>query len=398
MGLDWKRWLGLGSVGAGNADALGRAEKVELPAVLVARAARKSDGSWPAVRSWLGGLPRLGGLDWPRDAKSGKPLVFLAQVDLGEVADCVDKTPLPSTGALAFFCGERPVVYVAEAGDKDSELPADAVSVVDAGYHCAGRLAWPGDPEAPKVFPRWPVELRRMGADGEPDLPRREYYLSEQELLAVDRPRWWHTAWLLADGLRAAVAHIGVQRRRRLAEASQRDAQQVARWEAWEAGWPAFAAYQREVEAWVAGHAKWEEMSAADGERFQVEAARARQEFAEYTRYAVARGQDLELTTWIEVASEAAEVYVKAPEALRRLWNEKYRLPPGPWHQIFGEVIDIQGNAAEEAESNYLLLRLSYDEFLHWGFGDNGAYHFFLAPEDLQARRWEKARMVFECH
>ena len=64
---------------------------------------------------------------------------------------------------------------------------------------------------------------------------------------------------------------------------------------------------------------------------------------------------------------------------------------------MFGLGTDVQG-AVWEHENDYLLLQLNYDDLMHWSFGDNGVYHFWITPEDLQKRNWSKALMTVECH
>lgn len=52
--------------------------------------------------SWFGGLPALGGADWP-NAKTGRPMTPLAQIDLATAAPGISIPGLPTTGSLAFF-------------------------------------------------------------------------------------------------------------------------------------------------------------------------------------------------------------------------------------------------------------------------------------------------------
>ena len=58
---------------------------VPFPTLLVSRRPRQVDVDWSGARSWLGGAPRMGATPWPRD-KKGVPLLFVAQIDLAEVA------------------------------------------------------------------------------------------------------------------------------------------------------------------------------------------------------------------------------------------------------------------------------------------------------------------------
>src|SRR5215831_7047912 len=75
-----------------------------LPAVVLSRRPRHVGDDRARAKSWLGGAPRLGGKPWPR-GEGGRPLHFMAQIDLGEIAAAGGSAELPSYGALAFFIG-----------------------------------------------------------------------------------------------------------------------------------------------------------------------------------------------------------------------------------------------------------------------------------------------------
>lgn len=63
---------------------------------------RKAGGEGGGVRSRVGGHPQLPpGFRWP--SHETKPLSFLAQLDLAEVAAVFRNSPLPSEGELCFF-------------------------------------------------------------------------------------------------------------------------------------------------------------------------------------------------------------------------------------------------------------------------------------------------------
>ena len=87
-----------------------------LPPIVVSRQARALGHGWSEARSWFGGLPRLGGLPWPRGRNSGKPLVFAAQIDLADLANVKSPLPLPFEGSLAFFLDEGAVVPADDRG------------------------------------------------------------------------------------------------------------------------------------------------------------------------------------------------------------------------------------------------------------------------------------------
>jgi hypothetical protein len=376
--------------------------KQELPPLLVSRRARTpGGGEWTAARSWLGGLPRLGMVSWPRSKTDGRPLPFLAQIDLAEVAKQIGPSPLPASGALAFFVGDRPVLYLPEqpATAPFSQLPADAPTLDEAGFSGAGITSWPKDPLGPRVFPFWPVDLTVV----RDEVSCRAYNFTAREAFRQlgdePRPFWWHSALHLSDCLRIAVS-LSIPNTLRVRETSAgANAQRATALQQFRQGIPAFEQFAAEVASWTEGRDSWELLAPADVQRLEAIFQRARQEFQEYTRFCIPHSMDeLSTVTLIALATAEERGYATLPEPIRHLINEKYLLPPGHTHQMFGEAIDIQGGVAEEAEANYLLLRLNYDDMLHWGFGDNGAYHFFLSPRDLADRKWEGARIMFECH
>ena len=69
----------------------------------------------------IGGQPDLpDGIKWPQ-FKDGKPLAFLAQINLGDVAAVTELSALPKTGIIYFFS----VFGWQVAGDSDPQLPAE---------------------------------------------------------------------------------------------------------------------------------------------------------------------------------------------------------------------------------------------------------------------------------
>lgn len=105
----------------------------ERPRPLVlARKPREPDRDWSGERSHLGGLPRLGEADWPR-GKDGRPLPFVAQIDLAEVAAACPESPLPHEGSLAFFVNSGAVLYVPPGFDVPATAPDDLPMAYDEG-------------------------------------------------------------------------------------------------------------------------------------------------------------------------------------------------------------------------------------------------------------------------
>jgi len=374
--------------------------KQVLPVLLVSRRARHLHATdWTAARSWLGGSPRLGMAPWPRSKADGRPLPFLAQIDLAEVAAKIGPSPLPSAGALAFFVGDQPVLYLPEqpAAAAFSQTPADAPTLDEAGYSGIGVVAWPKDPLGPRSFPFWPVDLTVVPGE----VPCRNSSFSArqafQSLEGEPPPQWWYSAIHFSDCLRIATT-FGVPNKVRVRQQGVSDPQRLAAVETFQQGIPAFEKFAAEVAAWAQGRDPWTFLTPPDAEQLAAFFERASEEFREYTLFSLPHSlDDLSTATLIELATGEERAYATLPPRIQHLINEKYLLPVGQAHQMFGEAIDIQGGAAEQAETNYLLLRLNHDDMMHWGFGDDGAYHFFISPDDLAKGNWESARMTFEC-
>ena len=93
-------------------------EAMARPALLLKTTAAK-DADIPVGASKIGGDPDLpAGIEWPTH-KDGKPLAFLAQIDLGQAAKALKLPGLPTSGLLSIFS----VFGWQEAGDSDPHVP-----------------------------------------------------------------------------------------------------------------------------------------------------------------------------------------------------------------------------------------------------------------------------------
>lgn len=99
-------------------------------------------------------------------------------------------------------------------------------------------------------------------------------------------------------------------------------------------------------------------------------------------------------------AKAAALVTPAAIEAMR-----KRHVADGPGqpvtslqtHQMLGHPANIQG-AGDHFPEIALLIQFFYDLGMAWSFGDVGAFQFWIDPTDLEAGRWDRASVTFECH
>ncbi len=427
--------------------------------LVAARRPRTLGQDWEQAKSWFGGRPRLGSLSWPRDVKTRAPLIFLAQIDLAEVAQYAPE--FPAHGSLAFFVGplgscDGAIVYVpGEGGGRRSDPPSDAYPVRAIG-------SWPFEEDAgpgvEALFPYWPLQLKPLGievpeldadnVDLEPMtddavraigrlFPDGNHYPRARDIAALSQtplPHWWYSAHFLTACLQnalhrapktlaarapwlekarteyAALAKLakptfGIFGRRAAAPSPelQRAKQNLERGEAqntvYHRDLPKFAALVKDSAAFAAGHAASDVMTDAEWQTLSGFFERARGEFEDFARYAVPYDlSEMEKQSLIYLLTADEKAYHTIPAAVRAYVNERCLLPSsGSWHQMFGVGDDIQGAIWENAEK-ILLLQLVYDEMMHWRFGDVGAYQFWISPKDVKARNWAGARLTFECH
>jgi hypothetical protein len=162
----------------------------------------------------------------------------------------------------------------------------------------------------------------------------------------------------------------------------------------------AFKQFVEEASNWTRGRDPWSLMQPADVEQLEVKMKRAQEEFRDFAAsYVPNRRKELETSTLVTMASADDRGYTALPEPVRTLINRHCLLPTGGWHQMFGRGIEIQGDSSAMREDGFImLLQLTHDDLMHWSFGDNGVYQFWISPADLAKRNWAAAKMTFECH
>ena len=431
-----------------------------LPPLVVARQPRTTELAWDHAPSWFGGRPRLGSLSWPRDAKTGKPLIFIAQIDLAEVARYAPD--FPAQGSLAFFLGslgscDGAVVSVPMGSSgRRTEPPSDAHPVREIA-------SWPfHDDPGPGVeylFPYWPLQLKPLDIeipcldqdefDSEPMtraavsaldglFPNRGGLPSPKEVAALcgdtPVPHWWHSAHTFAACMQNALYHAPEKLRarapyleraradfaklmqknkpkfavfgRRAAEPSpewDKARQNLERLEAQDAAYhrdlPKFAALVEDAVAFAADRKPTDIMLMTDWQSLVGRFERARGDFEDLARYALPYMGDIERMTLLSMLTADHASSLTAPQTVRAYVNSRCLLPSsGSWHQMFGVGVDIQGAAVWDNADKHLLLQLVYDETMHWRFGDVGAFQFWISPQDVKARNWSAACLTFECH
>lgn len=414
--------------------------------IVLVRRIRQGADDWADARSWFGGAPRLGSEPWPRD-KAGLAQPFVAQINLAELAAASPDNPLPKNGALAFFLGSGCVVHV----------PAEELDCPPATPPADQRPATgpTGDPlpDTPSTgnraqFPCWPVAAHALDLPAHLRDPRQEA-LSQDIWQAMDAavsarftrrqhnfsfgtlcaqwgaeavPVWWHGVQTYVDQLRAAEAPArALQQRReadyraacdRLDQLTVSAAPDAAALEAARRERDRREMLLREHEAALAdlpdaitvlaqfsqGRDPWRMLSPGEADAFAGMIAEVRISLEDIVgAYADRDAGQLGTRTMRAMMAGDAAAFAALPPELRDLFNSDYRLPIGSPHQMFGLGTDIQGGIWERAGA-VLLLQLVHDDMQDWRFGDNGAFQFWISPDDLAAGRWDRVELTFECH
>jgi hypothetical protein len=413
---------------------------------------------WFSAKSWLGGAPKLGSTPWPRDNK-GKPLHFLAQLDLSEIAAASGgQTALPTKGAFAFFVGGTltgGVVYVNDTGTQSTPVPVDLGSVEDIG---CDPFVTRANRYGPTGFPYWPVEYRKLPfraqaydpnegsleilRDQQREAIRQLYPTRSSDFSATyvaktaglgEVPLFWLAALMFAERvpkLRDRVADAKVRGQGYIDNS-------IARLKALEAGLPPPAGQGRfgdpakekaNSESWLAAGRKI--VANADAQQAAVEdyvarvkaAAMAADPWTEVSRedagrldqlFGEAHGKAMKEFSrstlphsWREYAKDAIklaaagpnEAFARLPTAWRDIINTQFRMPGGGAHLMFGVGDDIQGNQMFEDRQMRMLLQLTHDDMLYWPFGDDGVYQYWMPVDALRAGDVSRAVTTFEVH
>lgn len=160
-------------------------DEIELliqPAILLRTSSIEHEEQLSPGQSKIGGLPDLP-IDWDYPHFDGKPLAFLAQINLAEIPESISKTPLPSTGILYFFSA---FAWQLEDGDIHPNL--DWTRSEEAGFSqvlyftgTTALLQKHAKPDGIKTFKSATVSFIEI-----PSLPRASDYARDPMLTNLD--------------------------------------------------------------------------------------------------------------------------------------------------------------------------------------------------------------------
>ena len=420
------------------------------PVVALVRKQRHNGDDWFAQRTWLGGLPTLGGCDWPRGS-DGRPLHHIARIDLAEIRSAAPALPLPDGGSLSFFFSETDYVtegavrFTPPGDDAKTPPPTDLPAAYEEGDY-----AFPPEsgPTTSDCFPYWPLEAIRLhlppnlpapSMDHETNqliwdaqlaalhahLPKQKSEFGMQAAheagIAGARKVWWHGAILMREKL--AIGRSELDKACQWTEASikksrqflvnldktKRNYEEDAAWREkdiarQEAHFSELQRTAREVgpfaadfASFLSGQEPWDELNDGDIERLEEFCARLRKELRlAYSGSAPYSVDSIRSVSVQRLMIERDELFAKLPDDLVTFINNHYRTPAYNFHHMFGLGADVQV-APYRHLGHHLLLQVTYDSLAQMRFGDVGAVQFWIAPNDLAALRWDKVKMTFEC-
>jgi hypothetical protein len=364
--------------------------------VVLARKVRRAGDDWTETASWLGGLPRLAGADWPRDA-GGRPLPFAAQIDLAELAHVGPRSPLPGQGSLAFFLGEGAVIAVPPGSHEFTKPPDDLPPAYEEGG-----APLPAQPTrlSRYLFPFWPVEpvavpLPRDIADGDGDPEAvesavadtvRERFGEPYGLLmdGDDGTLWWYGVFHLADQLREALDGAD---RPLAAQSPLEDCPLEERAEQEAAALPAMI---EAMDGFTAGRDPWEPLTTEERDLVVEILDEIHRRHGRLVRHTLPQSlEPLQALCVRAMISGSEEAFAALPDHIRARIAGGHRVPASIRHQMF-----TPRGALDGRDDELLLLQLAPDDLMEWR--QEGAWRFRISRQDAALGNWDGARLTRE--
>ncbi|ESQ89895.1 hypothetical protein ABAC460_11375 [Asticcacaulis sp. AC460] len=380
--------------------------------------------------SFFGGVPLASKhFSWPQ--ASSKPLTFLMQIDCAAIPATGHRNLLPHSGVLYVFLDlawehhdHFRIVY--EPGPTTGWAPVIPPPALDLAYGKHAPYVWEWTQsagECPQTLPRWPFEP--VVIDLPPHVPDPE---------APDAPILWPDDKAVADELRRAqgddvlsepfsvkdlVVTSGLNRpfanypqdwravqiacglilerlkpHRLPSTAALRDLSQAER--------------DTKIESLREATQAWRNYAEGQSPFWAVPGDPAAAFFAflsehSWLTYAI-------ITQALTLSVEAS--LTAGPEAAARIPPETARRVHGRhalaststygFHAVTPDRIlappcDVQGNQYARAQTHLLLLELSSNDGIAHFFGE-GVYQFWITPEDLKARRFDRVELTADAY
>jgi hypothetical protein len=392
--------------------------------------------------TYFGGRPQLpDGLAWPTVTTGdvAYALNFLGQVDLADVARALPDTPLPGEGVLYFFLDTstitdgslheatfekgRPwrVLFAPHNSPTAKPVAAPRNRIPCFGVSYAGapwELNWTKHIQWRQrfyalEFPRIAMKARAFESSphGTPDKVKAERlqrafgppvpHLIHPQYAAPRGQLWRPDAGFPATRIYLEIAAGGLLKAilgpfadQRLQTLGQPYLDELKRLLAGIAEASLFAATSIE-ECSRINRILDDLVRADDGTLYKLN---------EVLRDAYVWGTVLSLTHSPAAAQTVPQTLVKIPMSLfaplrkAGFYPDKFDRTDTTLHQMLGYGTEVQGQAAERQESHVLLMQFDTDKSLGWMFGDMGNAQFWITPDDLAARRFERVTCTVEGH
>ncbi len=390
----------------------------------------RHDNSW---LSFWGGVPLAPrGFAWPseKDAQGTlKPLSFLMQIDCAAIPKQARLGLLPDSGVIYFFLdlvwgegnGFR-VIYDENAAAQPLAvaMPQNLPQLFGAEAKWLWKWAQ-SQADCPKLFPKWtfkPVmidvpeptpdpddegaedasliwpgehDLKQamLAAQGAPAVQSNNTYGSGTDRPFADFPQDWQAVRITAG--------LALNRVRDKFNSRELDPEKKLSPEALE---------EKKQRILVAAQAWYDKASAqppfaivpsADAETFWAWLSES-----DVNRPLIYFGRDAEQLSIEASLTASPEAAARIPKSVLAKHHARHALA-GTYEdgKVFSHTPDrmlaahsfVQGNELERAQTHLLLLEMSSNEGLDHHFGE-GVYQFWITPDDLKARRFDKVELT----
>lgn len=359
---------------------------------------------------------------WPVDGQSGEAMSFLGQIDCNRLPDCPGEAPLPRDGLLYFFAGrddgpaQSRVLF-----SPDGQASRSEARRPDNLMPCLGdrRRDYVPALAQDRVFPKWAVEPVICKTYPGEAVAEQFYYKASGR---VDGDPFVYATACASAQYENLLGIFG--------SAVDWAWPQLPNTDLW---WPddafPYAWMQlvacaeqllRTAESGVAGVAKaWIERG-HDAGLYEGVSGDTRHKFRAWVE-SLAKNSDIQtrgptlpvINSSIFVAVEetcdlclarSQEAAALIPDEIVTMQGYRHAsfgtfrgYARNQLHQMLGHGKGVQ-SAPEIHKEDVLLMQFDTDAGMHWTWGDNGILQFWIRPEDLSARQFDRVVMTTDCY